>query len=97
MKTISCGCLVGSLVVLCAAAAWGQQSKSAPLVKQLTAALTNLKTEGIAARDPSSPGGYVGALYIPGVELLVIAGRYPAPRCSTRVSPRRNTRTSISS
>jgi hypothetical protein len=42
-------------------------------------ALDAAKLDSIAAKDPSSPDVYVGALYIPGFQLLVISGSYSVP------------------
>jgi hypothetical protein len=57
-----------------------QESKSAPLAKQLAAALDAAKLDCIAAKDPSAPDVYVAALYFPGVQLLVVSGRYSVPQ-----------------
>jgi hypothetical protein len=67
--------------VLFAAAApgWAQESRSAPLAKQLVAALDAAKTDSIAAKDPSNQDVYLGALYIKGFQLLVIANKYAVP------------------
>jgi hypothetical protein len=62
-----------------AAAASAQESKSAPLVKQLIAALEAAKLDSVAAKDPSNQDVYVGALYIPGSQLLVISNKYSVP------------------
>jgi hypothetical protein len=56
-----------------------QESTSPALAKELVAALDASKTDTIAAKDPTSPGTYVAALYIPGVELLVVAAKYAVP------------------
>jgi hypothetical protein len=79
MKTISCGCLVAVLGLFFSAVASGQESKSAPLAKELTRALDAAKVDFIAARDPANPDTYIGAFYIAGIELLVISGQYSAP------------------
>jgi hypothetical protein len=79
MKTVSCGCLVAALACVFSAVAWGQVSTSAPLAKELATALGAAKIDNIAAKDPASPDTYIGALYIPDVELVVISGRYSAP------------------
>jgi hypothetical protein len=55
-----------------------QESKSAPLAKQLAQTLDTAKLESIAAADPSS-GGFVAALYIPGTQLLVVSGKFDNP------------------
>lgn len=74
------GCLTGVLLTLVlSGAAFGQESKSAPLAKQLVAALGAAKLDSIAAKDPVNPDVYVGALYIPGLQLLTIAAHYSAP------------------
>jgi hypothetical protein len=60
--------------------ALAQESKSAPLAKQLAAALDAAKLDCIAAKDPSAPDVFVAALYFPGVQLLVVSGRYSVPQ-----------------
>jgi hypothetical protein len=57
-----------------------QESKSAPLAKQLAAALDAAKLDSIAAKDPSAPDVYVGALYFPGLQILVVSGKYSVPQ-----------------
>jgi hypothetical protein len=72
--------LCGLCVLLAGAAtALAQESKSAPLAKQLAAALEAGKLDSIAAKDPSNADVYFGALYIPGFQLLVVANKYAAP------------------
>jgi hypothetical protein len=65
--------------LLAAAPGWAQESKSAPLAKQLVAALDAGKLDSIAAKDPSNQDVYLGALYIKGFQLLVIANKYSVP------------------
>src|SRR5499426_624167 len=65
--------------VLSAAPALAQDSKSAPLAKQLTAALDAGKLDCIAAKDPDAPDIFVAALYFPG-SLLVVSGKYSVPQ-----------------
>ena len=76
-------CVVTGAVALCAAAlsvgAAGQDSKSAPVAKELVQTLDAAKLDGIAAADPSAPGAFVAALYIPGTQLLVVSAQYSAP------------------
>jgi hypothetical protein len=57
-----------------------QESKSAALVKQLTAALDAGKLDSIAAKDPSAPDAFCAALYFPNSQLLVVAAKYAAPQ-----------------
>ena len=61
-------------------AASAQESKSAPLAKQLAAALDAAKLDSIAAKDPSAPDIFFAALYFPGVQLLVVSGKYSVPQ-----------------
>jgi hypothetical protein len=56
-----------------------QDSKSGPLVKELTQLLEQQKLDSIAARDPAAPDLYVAALYFPGSQLLVVGARYAVP------------------
>jgi hypothetical protein len=63
-----------------AAPASAQDSKSAPLAKQLTAALDAAKLDSIAAKDPDAADTFAAALYFPGAQLLVISGQYSAPQ-----------------
>jgi hypothetical protein len=58
-------------------AASAQDSKSAPLAKELAQLLDANKLDSIAAPDPS--GGFVAALYIPGTQLLVVSGKFATP------------------
>ena len=76
-----------SLAVVCtlllAAGASAQESKSAPLAKQLTAALDAAKMDSIAAADPDKAGTFVAALYFPNSQLLVVSAEYTAPQLLT--------------
>ena len=67
------------VAVSIAAPALAQESKSAPLAKQLSAALEAGKLDCIAAKDPSAPDVFVAALYFPG-SLLVVSGKYSVPQ-----------------
>ena len=79
MKAIAQGTLVLVLVLGLAAASPAQESKSSSLAKQLAAALDAAKLDSIAAKDPTAPDVYVGALYIPGFQLLTVSAKYSAP------------------
>ena len=50
--------------------------QSSILVKQLVTAMSALKLDAIAAKDPADPGRFVAALVFPGVQLLVISTRH---------------------
>ena len=56
-----------------------QESKSAPVAKELVQALEAAKLENIATADPADPASFVAALYIPGTQLLVVSAKYSAP------------------
>ncbi len=89
--------VVGIVVGLCSTPCVAQETTSAPLAKQLAAALDAAKLDSIAARDPADPAVYVSALYLPGIEFLTIAAQYPAAELlNTRIA-RKSSRTSTSS
>lgn len=80
---MSSGLLLALLATgVIASAAGPQESKSAPLARQLTQALDAAKLDSIAAADPST-GGFVAALYIPGTQLLVVSGKFESPEIGT--------------
>jgi hypothetical protein len=56
-----------------------QESKSAAGAKELSQVLETAKLDGIGAADPSSPGTFVAALYIPDTQLLVVSAKYAQP------------------
>lgn len=55
-----------------------QESKSAPLVKELTSLMQQRKLDSIAARHPAADDQFVAALSFPG-QLLVVTARSVAP------------------
>jgi hypothetical protein len=79
MRVFTGVCLAVVLAMSGARTAMAQESRSEPLVKQLVAALAAAKLDSIAAADPANPGVYVAALYIPGLQLIGVAAKYPAP------------------
>jgi hypothetical protein len=64
---------------LAGSAAASQESKSAAIAKELSQAMDAAKLDGIAAVDPSTPGGFIAAIYIPGTQLLVVSAKYAVP------------------
>lgn len=66
-------------VLLSAVPALAQESASASVAAQLVAALDAAKLQNVAAKDPAAPDRYVAALYLPGLQLVVISGKYAAP------------------
>src|SRR5262245_10186939 len=79
MKTFARGTLVTLCVLGFAAWAIAQESRSAPLAKQLVAALEAAKLDSVAAKHPSAPDTFIAALYIKGFQLLTISATYSAP------------------
>ena len=77
MRVVSGAVLV--LAFIASAPASAQESKSAPLAKQLAAAMDSGKLDSIAAKDAASNDVFVAALYFPG-QLLVISGKYSVPQ-----------------
>jgi len=73
--------VVGLALVCFPKMAWAQApaSKSLVVAKELASALDAKKLDSIAAKVPGSEDRYVAALYFPGVQLLVVSGKYPAP------------------
>ncbi len=67
--------LVAALVLL-PAFAQAQESKSTPLVGELLKVLEQMKLDTVAA---ASADGFVGALYVPGSQLLVVSGKFASP------------------
>ena len=90
MKTVARVCVCGVLTLSCAAAAGAQEPKSAPLARQLAAALDAGHLDSVAARDPSKPDAFVGALYFKGVQLLVVSAKYSAPALLTEKIGQKN-------
>ena len=68
------------LALSAAAPVSAQDSKSGPLAKQLAAALDAAKMDSIAAKDPEAPDAFAAALYFPGMQLLVVSGKYSVPQ-----------------
>ena len=64
--------------MLAATPASAQESKSAPLAKELAQLLDSSKLTNIGASDPTN-GAFVAAMYIPGTQLLVVSGRFTSP------------------
>ncbi len=58
--------------------ALAQESKSATLATELAKLLDSQKLDSIAAHG-AAPDEYIGALYFPGSQLLVVGAKYSAP------------------
>lgn len=75
------GALVALVSALAASSAIAQSAAAPPpataaKVKELVALLQAKKLEAFAAKEPEAQGRYVGALLIPGVQLLVVAAKH---------------------
>ena len=70
-------CLLAAGAVAAAAAA--VREPSAKAASELVAAMKAQNLSAAAARDPDNPDSYVAAMLIPGVQLLVVAGKSTAP------------------
>jgi hypothetical protein len=73
------GVLLAVALVSAAVPASAQEPKSGALAAELAKLLDQMKVDSIAARYPGASDQYVGALYFPGSQLLVVAARYQVP------------------
>jgi hypothetical protein len=67
-----------ALLILAPAIAHAQDSKSAGSVTELVKMLDTMKLESFAVKG-ASPNEYVGALYFPGSQLLVVRAKFDTP------------------
>jgi hypothetical protein len=67
--------LLASAALLSAA----DDSKSAPVARELSQALDAAKLDAIAVADPAVPGSFLAVLYIPETQFLVVSAKYSAP------------------
>jgi hypothetical protein len=65
------------LLLIAPALTYAQESRSAQLATELTKLLDTLKLDAVAAKVQDDQ--YVGALYFPGSQLLVVQARYIVP------------------
>jgi hypothetical protein len=75
--------LAATLALALAAPVAAQDSKSAPLAKELAAALDAGKLDSLAAKDPDAADVFHAVLYFPGMQLLVVSGKYSVPQLLT--------------
>jgi hypothetical protein len=74
-----CTALAISASVVVLAAAPEGPSKSAALARELAQQLDQSKLDHIAARDPDDPSRFIGAMYLPGLQLVTVSGKYAVP------------------
>jgi hypothetical protein len=72
------GIALAAVLVVAPAVASAQDSKSAPPVTELVKLLDTMKLDSFAVKG-SSPNEYVGALYFPGSQLLVVTAKFDTP------------------
>ncbi len=68
--------ILAATLVLVPVVAQAQESRSAPVVGALLAMLDQMKLDSVAAADAD---GFVGALHVPGSQLLVVRGKFASP------------------
>ena len=72
------GIALAALLLLAPAVASAQDSKSAASVVELVKMLDTMKLDSYAVKG-ASPNEYVGALYFPGTQLLVVSAKFDTP------------------
>jgi hypothetical protein len=72
------GIALAAILLLAPAAASAQDSRSATSVIELVKLLDSMKLESFAVKG-ASPNEYVGALYFPGSQLLVVSAKFETP------------------
>jgi hypothetical protein len=79
MKTyvVAGALLLASMFAALPAAA--QESTSAPLVAELSRLLDQQKLDSVAVKDPDEPDRFIAASYLPGVQMIVVSGKFPVP------------------
>jgi hypothetical protein len=70
--------LVLALLLTGGATLHAQAFASAAAARDLVSLLDRFRLDAIAAVDPTAPGAFVAALYIPGTQLLVVNARQPS-------------------
>jgi hypothetical protein len=68
-----------AVIIVAGLSAAPEESKSMPLAKELAVALDKAQLDSIAAPYPDDPNKFVAALYLPGMQLLVVSAKYSAP------------------
>jgi hypothetical protein len=67
--------LVAALILM-PVLAWAQESQSTPVVGELRALLDQMQLDSVAAAHGD---GFVGTLYVPGSQLVVVRGKFASP------------------
>ena len=78
MKRLTMSAVLVSLVLAAPGLpAAAEETLSAQPAAALKARMEQLKLDAVAARDPDEPGRFIAALFIPGVQFLVVSAPYP--------------------
>jgi hypothetical protein len=84
--------VLAAVLVTLPATALAQDSKSAPLAMELAKLMDQLKLDSIAAKAPNAADQFVGALYFPGSQLLVVTAKYTVPQLMNEKLAQKNYR-----
>ena len=77
-RTVMFGIFVSAVVAtLATPVTAAEEARSAPVVAQLSKLMAERQLDALAAKDPRNPGGFVAALFFPGVQLLLVSAQYP--------------------
>ena len=74
------GICLTAVLLLVPSVTFGQAPKSAALAMELARLMDQAKVDSLAVKHPTLPDGYIGALYFPGSQLLVVMARYSVPQ-----------------
>jgi hypothetical protein len=74
------GTCLTAVLLLIPSVMFAQEPKSAALATELARLMDQAKVDSIATKHPSLPDSYIGALYFPGSQLLVVAAKYSVPQ-----------------
>jgi hypothetical protein len=74
------GVLLTVALLLVPTATFGQAPKSTALAAELARLMDQAKVDSIAAKHPTLPDSYIGALYFAGSQLLVVEAKYSVPQ-----------------
>jgi hypothetical protein len=90
LRGVRCGVCCACVLLLVPVLAGAQDSKSAGIVGELVKLLDSMKLDSVAAKLQGDE--YVGALYFPGSQLLVVKARYIVPERMDEQLAKRNYR-----
>jgi hypothetical protein len=74
------GISLTAALLLVPSVTFGQAPKSAALAMEVARLMDQAKVDSIAAKHPTLPDSYIGALYFAGSQLLVVEAKYSVPQ-----------------